>query len=61
MSGFVQASAGVAGHKADGDTAMTHRKGEITRGDLKRTWPSLRRIQQFPHQVALPAERVGAG
>jgi hypothetical protein len=24
-----------AGHEADGDTAMTRRKGEITRGDLK--------------------------
>jgi hypothetical protein len=24
-----------AGHEADGDKAMTRRKGEITRGDLK--------------------------
>jgi hypothetical protein len=37
---------------------MTHRKGEITRGDLKRKWPRLRIIPQFPHHVALAAEKV---
>jgi hypothetical protein len=46
-----------AGHE-DGDMAMTHRKGEITRGDLNRKWPRLRRTPQFPHHVALPAEKV---
>jgi hypothetical protein len=47
-----------AGHEADGETAMTHRKSEITRGDLKRKWPRLRTTPQFPHHVALPAEKV---
>jgi hypothetical protein len=34
-----------AGQQADGDTAMTHRKGD----DLKRRWPD---------RVALPAEKA---
>jgi hypothetical protein len=38
--------------------AMTHRKGEITRGDLNRRWPRLRTTPRFPHHVALPAEKV---
>jgi hypothetical protein len=37
---------------------MTRRKAEITRNDLKRKWPPLRIIPQFPHHVALPAEKV---
>jgi hypothetical protein len=37
---------------------MTRRKGEIARNDLKRKWPRLRIIPQFPHHVALPAEKV---
>jgi hypothetical protein len=47
-----------ARHEADGDTAMTHREGEITHGDPKRESPRLRTIPQFPHHVALPAENV---
>jgi hypothetical protein len=47
-----------AGHEADGDTAMTHRKGEITHSDPKRKSPRLRKIPRFPHHVALPAEKV---
>jgi hypothetical protein len=33
----------------DGDTAMNQRKGEVTRANLQRQWP---------HHVALPAEKV---
>jgi hypothetical protein len=47
-----------AGRGADGDTAMRRGEGEITRNDLKRKWPPLRIIPQFPHHVALPAEKV---
>jgi hypothetical protein len=37
---------------------MSYGKGENTRGDLKRKWPRLRTTPQFPHHVALPAEKV---
>jgi hypothetical protein len=37
---------------------MTRRKDESTRGDPKRRWPRLRTTPQFPHHVALPAEKV---
>jgi hypothetical protein len=47
-----------AGREAVGDTAMRRGKGEITRNDLKCKWPPLRIIPQFPHHVALPAEKV---
>jgi hypothetical protein len=47
-----------AGHEADGDRAMRRGKGEIRRNDLERKWPRLRIIPQFPHHVALPAEKV---
>jgi hypothetical protein len=47
----VEASAGFqdTGHEADGKMAMSRRKGEVTRSDLKRKWA---------HYVALPAEKV---
>jgi hypothetical protein len=38
-----------AGQQADGDQAMSRRKGEIIPADLKRKWP---------RQVALAAEKV---
>ncbi len=37
---------------------MTGRKGEITRGDLKRKWRRLQTTPQFPLHIALPAEKV---
>jgi hypothetical protein len=37
---------------------MTHRKGEITHSDPKRESPRLRTIPQFPHHMALPAEKA---
>jgi hypothetical protein len=46
VSGFVGFK--VPATKADGDTAMTRREGETTRGDLKRNWR---------HHVALSAEK----
>jgi hypothetical protein len=40
-----------AGHEAEGDTAMTRRKGETIPSDIKPNWP---------HHVALPVEKVRA-
>jgi hypothetical protein len=37
---------------------MTGRKRKITRNNLERKWPRLRTVPQFPHHVALPAEKV---
>jgi hypothetical protein len=48
----------VAATRLDGRQAMTRRSDEITHGDLKRKWPRPRIIPQFPHRVALPAEKL---